>query len=177
MNIIDEYFDWIYELMVPAPDGVSFRKLFRQLFDTEYTPVLRRDSNRAEDGIDLRYRFSLEKEYDYEHISACLDGPCSVLEMMAALALRIEENIMDDPAYGNRTTTWFWRMIASLGLNGMFDKVYDQKYVTECLDRFLKQDYEPNGKGGLFTIKKCERDLREVEIWYQCNWYLDSLYG
>ena len=41
--------------------------------------------------------------------------------------------------------------------------------------RFMDGKYKPNGKGGLFTIPSCERDLRTVEIWYQMNWYLNSI--
>ena len=44
----------------------------------------------------------------------------------------------------------------------------------DVIKRFLDRDYEPNGKGGLFTIKNCRQDLRKVEIWYQLCWYLDS---
>ena len=66
-------------------------------------------------------------------------------------------------------------MIASLGLNGMSDNHYDEKYVNDVINRFLDREYEPNGKGGLFTIRNCEHDLRDVEIWYQLCWYLDTI--
>lgn len=50
-------------------------------------------------------------------IASYLDNrPCSVLEMIIALAIRLEEHIMDDPDIGNRTGQWFWDMIVSLGL-------------------------------------------------------------
>ena len=39
----------------------------------------------------------------------------------------------------------------------------------------MNREYEPNGKGGLFTIRGCEEDLTEVEIWYQLNWYLNTI--
>ena len=84
---------------------------------------------------------------------------------------------MDDPKMGNRTSQWFWGMINSLGLSGMYDDNFDKDFVYEVVYRFLDRDYEPDGRGGLFTIKNCDKDLREVEIWYQLCWYLDSFIG
>jgi hypothetical protein len=104
-----------------------------------------------------------------------LDGPCSVLEMMIALAVRCEETIMDDPAYGNRTAQWFWGMITSLGLNGMTDELYNRFEVDRVVANLLNREYQPNGKGGLFTIRRCDRDLRTVEIWVQLLWYINSI--
>jgi hypothetical protein len=104
-----------------------------------------------------------------------LDGPCSVLEMMIALAIRCEETIMDDPDIGDRTRQWFWGMIINLGLGGMTDANFDPDFVDDSVLRFLNRDYEPDGRGGLFTIRNCHRDLRDVEIWYQLCWYLDSI--
>lgn len=132
------------------------------------------DQNRAEDGVALRYRFACEYP-DPSDVERYLDGPCSVLEMMVALAVRCEENIMDDPNIGNRTRQWFWGMIVSLGLGSMTDDRYDEFYIYETLERFLDREYEPDGHGGLFTIRRCTEDLRDVEIWHQLCWYLDSI--
>ena len=95
--------------------------------------------------------------------------------MMVALAIRCEETIMDDPQVGSRTGQWFWGMINNLGLGAMIDEKFDKNYVKEIVDRFLNRDYEPDGRGGLFTIRHCEDDLRNVEIWNQLCWYLDSI--
>ena len=103
------------------------------------------------------------------------DEPCSVLEMMVALAIRCEESIMDNPVYGDRTGQWFWNMIVSLGLGSMTDEMYDRDYVDNIVDRFLDRDYSPDGRGGLFTIRNCEYDLRDVEITHQLYWYLDTI--
>lgn len=80
---------------------------------------------------------------------------------------------MDNPAYGDRTTQWFWSMIKTLGLRSMTDDKFDDEYVSSVIDRFLNREYAPNGDGGLFKINNCKYDLREVEIWYQLCWYLD----
>lgn len=134
---------------------------------------MRRDENRAEDGIALRRRFACFLGYD--DLSDYLDGPCSILEMMAALAIRCEENIMDDTSFGDRTGQWFWGMISSLRLGAMDDDHFNKAYVRAVVERFLDRNYEPNGRGGLFTIRNCDYDLRDAEIWHQLCWYLDSI--
>lgn len=173
-TIINAYFNWMYNLMCEGRyDTVSFRKLFRYLHDKEFRYRISYDANRFSDGVDLRYRFSL---FDgYEDAMTYLEGPCSVLEMIVALAIRCEETIMDDPQYGDRTGQWFWSMIVNLGLGDMTDDRFDDIYVDNVIERFLDRDYEADGRGGLFTIKNCDHDLRDVEIWHQLCWYLNTI--
>lgn len=171
-EIINEYFEWMCGLIYDNR-VISHRKLLMQLHDTEFIYSIARDGNRAEDGIDLRYRFGLER--NYPDISEYLDTSCSVLEMMLGLAVRCEEHIMDDPDIGDRTSQWFWEMIDNLGLKHMTDSRYDRNYVNKKITTFLNREYEANGKGGLFVIEKCDLDLRDVEIWYQMCWYLNTV--
>lgn len=180
MNIDElnnEYFEWIYNSCCGDihSESISYRKLFMYLHNTEFVYYIRKDQNRAADGIDLRQRFSLDSGFDANYLASYLDGPCSVLEMIFALALKCEETIMDNPRKGNRTKQWFWGMINSLGLGAMDDDNFDREYVADSIDTFLSRHYEPNGRGGLFTIRDCEDDLRTVEIWCQLCWYLDSI--
>ena len=179
--IKNEYFEWLYEYVCGErfSKTISYRKLLMRLHDTKFRYTIPMDSNREEDGVDLRWRFAsrYENPKDQNYVMDCLIGLCSVLEMMVALAIRCEENIMDDPNVGDRTGQWFWGMIRSLGLGDMTDDRFDRKFVDETIERFLNRDYEPNGKGGLFTIKNCKKDLRTVEIWYQLCWYLNSIIG
>lgn len=150
-----------------------------KLHSVEFTYIIPRDSNRADDGINMRYRFVISHGYEYEDIYEdimdALDGPCSVLEMIIALAIRCEETIMDDPNVGDRTGQWFWGMITNLGLGSMTDERFDRDYVERVIDIFLNREYEPDGKGGLFTIRHFDQDLRDAEIWHQLCWYLDSI--
>lgn len=175
-EIVDEYFEWLYNLVCENrySKQISYRKLLMYLHDTEFRYLISKDENRAEDGMDLRYRFAYEHA-DIEDAELYLSGPCSVLEMMIALALRCEENIMDDPRVGNRTGQWFWGMIVNLGLGSMTDTRFKKQFVEDTVERFLEREYEPDGRGGLFTIRDCIRDLRTVEIWHQLCWYLDSI--
>lgn len=172
-EIKNEYFDWMYGMVCESP---SYRKLLHFLHDTEFSYRLPMDGNRYEDGVNLRYRFGYEMDHDSSFISDCLDdGPCSVLEMLIALSLRIEEHIMDDPEIGNRLPEWFWSMIENLGLINMTDDLFHEEIALETINTFLNNEYEPDGDGGLFFIPNAVRDLRNVEIWYQACWYLNSL--
>lgn len=172
------YLEWIYSLVYSDENysRLSYHKLLAFLYNTEFIYILTMDENRAGDGISFRYRYGYEHNYSDSIISRHLDTkPCSVLEMMVALAFKVEEQIMDDSNYGNRTGQWFWNMVVSLGLGNMHDSNFDEGYVRYVVHRFLQRDYEPNGKGGLFTLNNCIYDLRDMEIWSQCMRYLDEV--
>ena len=174
-RINDEYFEWLCELIDSKRFSrhTSYRKLLMHLHNIEFTWFIPHDDNRADDGIQLRRRYALE--LNDMSLTRYLDGPCSVLEMMVALALRCEENIMDDPLIGDRTSQWFRNMIVNLGLGSMTDDRFDRDYVDMVINRFLDRQYDEDGQGGLFTVRHCDCDLRDVEIIYQLYWYLDEL--
>lgn len=172
------YFDWMYDIVCGCDEyrSVSYVELLTFLYNTEFTYDEVLDSNRAQDGIDFRYRFGYENEYSSSIITRHLDDrPCSVLEMMVAIAFRVEEEIMDDFEYGNRTGQWFWNMIVNLGLVNMCDKKFDEVEARRIINTFLNRQYDYNGKGGLFTVDDCECDMRGVDIWTQFMWYLNSV--
>lgn len=170
----NEYFKWLLQLVSDKP---NYRRLMRHLFYVDFRFTIPMDENRADEGVDLRYSFGRERNYGKQTIQTLLDcRPCSILEMMVALADRCEEHIMGDPELGDRTDVWFWSMIRSLGLSCMYDSRYDALYVDEVLERFLNHRYKRNGEGGLFTIKGNYRlDLRKEEIWQQLNYYIQAI--
>ena len=175
-DVINEYFEWLYNSVCDKKSlrGNSYRKLFALLHGTRFRYSIPRDENRAMDGLELRHRFARNANRR-GYILDCLSGPCSVLEMMIALAIRCEEHIMDDPDIGDRTGKWFWGMIENLGLIFMTDTRFDRQYAEKRIDMFLDRKYKSNGDGGLFTAEHCGYDMRTVEIWYQMCWYLDDI--
>lgn len=175
-EIKERYFNWICSKVIRS--GHPYNKLMRRLHKIPFTYILQMDKNRMVDGYALRYRFGYENDIPDSVIVNALDqDDCSVLEMMVALCIRCEESIMDDPDIGNRTSEWFTNMIKTLGLGGMTDDKYDETYVNKRVDIFLHRRYESDGNGGLFRLKHCTDDLRNVQIWYQMNWYLNELMG
>ena len=175
-QIRGQYFDWRLGLIGEIYHGREYMNLLRHLDTIPFTYTQPRDGDREADGIDFRYRFGYEQHYDSRVIASCLDNrPCSVLEMMVALAFRCEEQIMADAEYGNRTGQWFWAMIESLDLLDMYDEQFDAQHVDAVVDRFLDRRFSWNGEGGLFTVRNPRRDMRSTEIWYQMCYYLNDI--
>lgn len=174
-QIINDYFEWLWNFTKCRGHSQN-RKIITLLHNIEFRYSIPMDANREEDGIDLRYRFITEVGIpkNYQEVYGYLDGPCSVLEMMIALAIRCEESIMDDPDIGDRTSEWFWLMMKNLGLDYMSDRKFNRDIAEEKISIFLDRKYKRNGEGGLFVVNG-RRDLRKVEIWYQMCWYLDTI--
>lgn len=175
-NLEELYFDWMYSLVSRGEyRTLDYRMLLQKLFDIPFSYILPMDDNRGMDGINLRYEFGEVHEIPDSAIATMIDvRECSVLEMMVALARRCETNITFNPEYGDRTPKWFWGMVDSLGLLEMTDEYFDENYVEEVIDKFLRRKYEPDGRGGLFTVPNSSKDLRKVEIWYQLHSYLHN---
>lgn len=183
LNVENDYFEWMYDLVCAGryEEPNSYRKLLTHLHNVNFTYRIRSDADRAFDGIALRHRFAVQRdvdyeyEYGYDYVMDCLDGPCSVLEMIIALAIRCEDTIMSDPQFGDRTGQWFWKMINNLGLGAMMDYRFDEIYVEKVIDNFLNRKYDPDGRGGLFMIRGCNTDMRKLSIWMQMCYFLDAI--
>lgn len=175
--MLKNYFNWMYRLVFREEDdkSMSYQKLLHHLDRTEFVYTIPLDGCRAEDGINLRYRFGHEGRVPQAKIARYLDvRPCSILEMMVALALRCED-IMEDNVFGDRVPLWFHDMLVSLHLTEMDDYGYDPVYVDYVLNRFLDREYRPNGDGGLFTVHCYRGDMRSIEIWYQMCAYTNDI--
>lgn len=176
-DLNSEYFEWLCSLVRDSKPvkRVSYKHLMIYLHHTAFIYINAMDSNRYTDGIDLRYRFGYETGIDESIIASCLDNnPCSVFEMMIALAFRCEEQIMVNPMFGLMSGRWFWKMISNLGLDEMYDSNYDEDMVNSIIYRFLNRGYGPNGEGNLVYMPNCPEDLRTMDIWYQMMRYLNE---
>lgn len=177
-DIRNDYFDWMCGLVCRneyEKDNYSY--LFEYLDGIEFTWIVDMDVNRANDGINLRYIYAYETSQPNELIDRAIgDRPCSLLEMMVALAFRCENSIMQDDDIGDRTGLWFWTMVESLNLDYMNNNNFDIDIADSVISKLLDRRYSKNGKGGLFTLKRPPQDMRTAEIWYQMMWYLDENY-
>ena len=110
------------------------------------------DDNRGEDGINLRYYYSTEVN------PGCnLDGlgPCRCLEMLIALAKRVEDELYGS-IYNKTMEVLFWEMMENLGLSWYNDKRwYDSPDfpVDTILDRWLTRCYGRDGIGGYSLLR------------------------
>lgn len=176
-DLTKRYFKWLIDRVdTPTYPVKDFKHLLNHLHSVFFISVIELDENREADGIDLRYRFGYEEHIEPELIHQHIDTrPCTVLELMVALAIRVEEHIMYDDELGDRTGKWFWDMVESLGLSYMDNDDYDAGKVGRIIEQFIRRKYRKNGEGGLVTLPDCPHDLRKVEIWYQMQWYLNNV--
>lgn len=130
------------------------------------------DQNRLLDGLTLRNRFAEANYIDEDVVRMYIDEQCSVLEMMVALALRCENDIMCNAEKGDRTYLWFQTMLESLNVLEQTDDKFDQYTVEHRISIFLNKQYDANGRGGLFTVTSTNIDMRTKDIWYQMQAYL-----
>lgn len=177
-NLENEYFEWLcIQINTTKYRSRKFSKLLLELYSTDFRYIHPMDDNRYNDGVDLRYRFGNEVGISHVEIASVLDGkPCSVLEMLIALSIRVEENIMANPSYGNRTGRWFWEFIENLHLIEYTDTNFKLTQVYFALDKFLDRRYESDGSGGnIIVLANPYDDLRNVEIWFQMMWHLNEV--
>lgn len=158
----------------------GYGKLMDHLHRTIFTWTIERDENRAEDGMKYRTEFwsSLGGNAPENLKNSLLNKPCSVLEMLIGLAIRVENEYIGDPE-NPHPEVFFWEMCCNLGLDEFKNKGFSAKKCGNCdkkLLTWLKRNHNSDGFGSIFPIKNTERDLKNVEIWSQCMEYLSKNY-
>lgn len=178
VNFANAYKNWLERQMHAQEYRILFDFLYDIEFEWDYSIPM--DENRAKDGIFLREEFSSEESIE-EPISARY-WPCSFLEFLVALARRIENQVMYDPDSDTDASTWFWEMLGNAGLDKCDDAWMLKQHslgfmlVSEKVHEIMERRYSRDGKGGLFPLDDPETDQREVEIWYQINYYFWDKY-
>ena len=161
------YFEWLLDQtrcrFVKTDD---YRLLLEYLYLREFTWTIPFDSHRADNGLGLRYEFASEYGYLDE------DRPCTVLEVLIALARDWEHEIVYDFHKGDRSAQWFWTMINNLGLLDYPDWSFEEDIVDEIINIWLERRFEKNGNGSPFLVKVVNRDQRRIELWLQLQDYL-----
>lgn len=166
-----EYMNWLLRRVGFEKKGYGL--LMEELHNTEFVWVIERDKNRAGDGINLRDEF-LEGVFDYSSESI-IGQPCSVLEMLVAFSIRIDAEYTGAPGDPHPEKI-FWEMICNLELNYYDDKAFGWHDIYQILDTWLNRDFDPDGKGSIFPLRKTHRDQRDLEIWSQMQEYLSERY-
>ena len=164
-----DYFEWLLDKVrykfVRTDD---YRLLLSYLFYREFTWLIPFDSNRAENGIGLRYEFETEHGFCGRNV----DEPCSVLEMLIALARDWEHEITYDFHKGDRSAKWFWTMIDNLGLLNYPDFEFNEYEIEEIIDVWLTRKFSKSGEGSIFPVKNWGSDQKQLEIWLQLQNYV-----
>jgi hypothetical protein len=116
----NQYFQWLCDIVCVNTAENSYWLLTKALHRKEFFWTVANDDNRAADGKKLRERFSDEMGY-----SSCdpISGPCTVFELLIALAERCER--MMAGSCDKKTADWFWKILENIGL----DKYTDDSYA------------------------------------------------
>lgn len=191
--ICDEYFKWLCRKVDVYQDDISgYWYLMQVLWAKEFGWFVPNDDNRVADGLELRLEFAYDHYYDY-NLSA--SDICSVLEMLVALAVRMDDTIIK-PGEKVKVGDRFFELICNLELDkytddryldlgnndnsyhlaAMYSMVKDSAEIDDILEVLINRQYSKNGKGGLFPLVRAELDQREIEIWYQMHEYLMENY-
>lgn len=164
----DQYLTWLYGQVAEVrarKSSKTYWDLLRQLYSTLFVWEVPNDDNREADGKELRTEWIRETgvSVDPEWLSL----GCSFLEMLIGLSKRLEFETDQDAAW------WFWHLIDNVGLLGCHDRSnFSPEMVENCTFTVIFRTYAPDGKGGLFPLRRPSRDQRKVELWYQLCEYL-----
>lgn len=152
-----------------------YSRLFSELHNIEFRWIIDRDGNRAADGVELRDDYEIPDAY-CGIIDYFLDRSCSVLEMLIGLAIRVDNDIIGDPAE-EHPEKFFMEMIENLGLDRYTNLRFDDVAIHRRIDRWMERKFTSHGLGGLFPVYHDQRDQRDLEIWDQMNSYLNENYN
>jgi len=171
------YYRWLALLLNINQEERSYFLLLKMLHKKEFYWSIKGDENRALDSQGLRDEFFNcvnSKDVEYK-----LYGPCSMLEMLIALARRMND-IMYKSYQEDQTSRWFWVMMENCGLEKFTDEAFiglgGEIEIQIILNHILERTYKKDGNGGLFPVKITNKDQRKIEIWYQMMTYLVEKY-
>ena len=176
----DAYYEWLCDIINLQYD--TYDILICELYNIPFRWVIDLDANRAEDGVILRGYF--HNPDGTTALDTFANKPCSVLEMLIALAQKMDYILADD-GRGDRTRIWFWEMIANLGLDKYYDAEFKEpfgndmgriKEIHNICDKWMYRDFTYRGFGSPFPLISPYRDQREQQIIDQMNDYILEKY-
>lgn len=173
---VADYILWLGGFVCPVSVRERYKSLFSVLTERSFTSKIDMDRNRGVDGIALRFMYASQEHLPQDFWVGILPEECLIMEMLIALANRIECDFMHDPEQGNRMGVWFWEMLDNLGIADQDDLNFDEDYVQMRINILVDRSYERNGRGGLFPLRHPGRgiDQRKIELWYQMNHYISE---
>ena len=164
-----EYVKWLIDRI----DASDYDQLAIVLFNIDFywDAHIPMDENRNDDGIYLRNTYMAETNRVID--SVLPSSRATVLEVLIAFAERT--HFITSEMYS--ANHWFMMFLENLDIDW-----YDYHYVDvqgiDCDDidqkvhQFLNREYNFDGSnGGLFVVNEPPQDLRDVELWYQMQFW------
>lgn len=175
----DEYFKWLLGILgFKEPMSCRYISMLSYMYYKDFrltNPIVGHDDNRLTDGFELRAQYS--NNFTMEDLPQKFDEEVSVLEVLVAFAVRIDDDIMYDGEL--HASKWFFIMIDNLGMTNFTEDRLGLSWVIDeeeqILDIWMSRQYGPDGKGGIFPVKNTAFDQRNVEMWYQMQeWFSEN---
>lgn len=164
------YFDWLVDLVRMQENLI----MMRTLHSIEFYALIDLDNNRGEDGKQLREVFA-EKHPEFGNYEA-LNGPCTMLEMMIALCIRMEE-IARKTTFQKLLCHFFTEICTNLGIfncknpDEISEKVHCFLEKKPLKGRFVSFFWH---NVSFLKSKMTQEYLEKTEIWYQMQAYLQE---
>lgn len=167
------YYEWLKDLIPELK--IAYGDLIQILYDTPFRAIFESDNDRMSDGMSLRNRYTQANRMSNALNLLLREAhPCSVLEVMLALALRIEEEYLGAYSDEHPVGQWFNYMLHSLGIAHMIDPFFETEIASEVIDKFLNHNYRPDGFGSLFWIINTKEDMRQLDLWHQAMLWINE---
>lgn len=165
----EEYF--FYLLRIVKAKKEQYSELLKTLHMEDYIWEVPEDRRRAMDGLSLREDFLADfcGLIDEEELISFQNFPCSVLEMLVALAIRVDEEYLSDLKEPHPEKI-FWEMIDNLGLKKYENRAFLREKVKNVISHFLKK----SRKTVFPCQKKWPKGYEKWEIWAQMTHYLSE---
>ena len=170
---MSDYIHWVMKdkLKLTDRERKKYERLCLVSANIEFVWNHPMDENRATDGLELRDDFEYETG-EYLDKSSGLLPNCSFFEMLAALSIRCENQLMRNLSLGDRTSKWFFEFLHNLGLEP--DMRSDE--IEDIIVNFMNGKYKANGEGGMFPLRKRGINQRNEQIWKQLSAYINENY-
>lgn len=178
MSAIDGYFDQLTsEICQKGHDIYDYSMLLRRLYDIPFEVRVEMDENRRVDAMTMKMEY-IESDFGPKTGENSLIGRyISVLEVLFALAKRMENDILGDPMTEiDNSSVYFWDMLRNLDVEKYRNDNFKRVNVDEKVCKWLRRDYSRDGKGSIFYVPRSKIDMRKEEIWVQMQSYIMKNY-
>ena len=198
IKVKDSYFNYLMSLI--SSDEVNAAQEYYNLcllfFETPFTVLNPMDENRSCDGADLRERWLdnigvKDERIKLEYANDIALMPVSFLEVLVALSVRVDKDILAMPDKPFMASEFFWDMVNNLVKYGTFGNKYhkasdiltDEQWcvfvednMKAAIKKVLTRTYHEDGKGGLFPMNKPKTNQRKMDMWANCMQYVSEKY-
>ena len=175
------YLEWLMDQMQIDRDGPEgYEKLCGVLMDIPFSWSIAMDSNRADEGRQLRGEW-MGDSGDTLKLRGVPDWTCTMMELLCVMARKLQyETLLSDYEAGIRK--WFMELLSNIGLDEYINEAFDEDYdqfdaeTRATVDAVIFRQYGWDGEGGLFPLMYPQRDQRRIELTDQMNDYLEENY-